>query len=77
MPQPYSHEDDVAHGHFLAEVFADPRYLRVDGRPLFAVYRPSDLPDAVAHVRHVARGVLVGRGRRPVARRHERVPVRR
>src|SRR6185436_14015670 len=45
MGQPYSPEDDVAHGHFLAEVFADRRYVRVDGRPLFAVYRPADLPD--------------------------------
>ena len=27
-------------------VFADPRHLRVGGRPLFLVYRPADLPDA-------------------------------
>ena len=33
MDQPYSPEDDEAHGRYLAEVFADPRYLRVDGRP--------------------------------------------
>jgi lipopolysaccharide biosynthesis protein len=45
MDQPYSLDDDVAHGHFLARVFADPRYVRVEGRPLFAVYRPADLPD--------------------------------
>jgi lipopolysaccharide biosynthesis protein len=45
VDQTYSPEDDVAHGHFLAEAFADPRYLRVEGRPLFAVYRPADLPD--------------------------------
>ena len=31
--------DAVAHA-------ADPRYLRVDGRPLFLVYRPLQLPDA-------------------------------
>ena len=45
MDQPYSAEDDVDHGRFLAKVFADPRYVRVDGRPLFAVYRPADLPE--------------------------------
>ncbi|MFA5882558.1 MAG: glycoside hydrolase family 99-like domain-containing protein [Acidimicrobiia bacterium] len=43
--QHYSHDDDVRHAQFLATAFADPRYVRVDGRPLFAIYRPSDLPD--------------------------------
>jgi lipopolysaccharide biosynthesis protein len=46
MPQPYSIDDDVEHGRWLAATFADERYLRVDGRPLFGVYRPGDLPDA-------------------------------
>ncbi|MEY2460163.1 MAG: hypothetical protein QOG30_1993 [Acidimicrobiaceae bacterium] len=45
MDQLYSIDDDVEHGRWLAETFADPRYLRVDGRPLFGVYRPGDLPD--------------------------------
>lgn len=45
MSQPYSQADDIAHGRFLAKVFSDDRYLRVDGKPLFAVYRPADLPD--------------------------------
>jgi hypothetical protein len=45
MPQHYSHEDDLAHARWLVEAFADPRYVRVGGRPLFAIYRPSDLPD--------------------------------
>jgi hypothetical protein len=43
--QRYSPEDDVAHARWLVEAFADPRYLRVDGRPLFLVYRPGDLPE--------------------------------
>jgi hypothetical protein len=43
-PQKYSAQDDVAHARWLARAFADPRYLRVNGRPLFLIYRPRDLP---------------------------------
>ncbi len=46
IEQTYSPEDDLAHIRWLAEAFADPRYVRVDGRPLFLVYRPAHLPDA-------------------------------
>lgn len=46
MPQTYSPEDDERHGRWLAEIFADPRYLRFRGRPIFLVYRASFLPDA-------------------------------
>ena len=38
-------DDDLAHIRWLAEVFADPRYLRIDGRPVFLVYRASDARD--------------------------------
>ena len=43
--QAYSHEDDLAHARWLAEAFADPRYQRIGGRPVFCVFRPADLPD--------------------------------
>jgi len=43
--QTYSPQDDVEHARWLVRVFADPRYIRFDGRPLFLVYRPFDLPD--------------------------------
>jgi lipopolysaccharide biosynthesis protein len=43
--QTYSAEDDRNHIRWLLRAFADPRYLRVHGRPLFMVYRPGDLPD--------------------------------
>ncbi len=46
LRQEYSDDDDLAHVRWLAEAFADPRYLRVDGRPVFLVYRASRLPDA-------------------------------
>ncbi|HYA68907.1 MAG TPA: glycoside hydrolase family 99-like domain-containing protein, partial [Acidimicrobiales bacterium] len=45
VAQHYSEADDRAHIAWLLPVFADPRYLRVDGKPLFLVYRASQLPD--------------------------------
>ncbi len=47
MDQSYSAEDDLAHIRWLCETFRDPRYIRIEGRPLFLVYRASDLPDTV------------------------------
>lgn len=45
IAQTYSPEDDVAHARWLTQCFADPRYLRVENRPLFLMYRPRDLPN--------------------------------
>ncbi len=50
-------EDDVAHFTWCMQAFRDPRYLRVDGRPIFVVYAPYDLPstpDFVARWRSMA-----------------------
>jgi lipopolysaccharide biosynthesis protein len=44
--QTYSVEDDYNHIRWLITAFADPRYIKVNGRPLFLIYRPLDLPDA-------------------------------
>ncbi|HEX6927544.1 MAG TPA: glycoside hydrolase family 99-like domain-containing protein [Longimicrobiaceae bacterium] len=46
IEQKYSHQDDLAHIRWLAEVFHDPRYISVDGKPLFLVYRANRFPDA-------------------------------
>jgi glycosyltransferase involved in cell wall biosynthesis/GT2 family glycosyltransferase/tetratricopeptide (TPR) repeat protein/ADP-heptose:LPS heptosyltransferase len=43
--QTYSLEDDKEHIHWLLEVFKDPRYITVEGKPLFLVYRAMDLPN--------------------------------
>ncbi|MEY4916850.1 MAG: hypothetical protein RL616_763 [Verrucomicrobiota bacterium] len=51
--QVYSAEDDKAHAAWLAAAFADPRYLRFDGHPVFGIYRPGDLPD----LKHFANAV--------------------
>jgi hypothetical protein len=38
-------DDDLAHSTDLLPAFTDPRYLTVDGRPVFYVFRPEQLPD--------------------------------
>lgn len=43
--QKYSVEDDEAHIRSLIPIFKDPRYIRVKGRPLFLLYRASNLPN--------------------------------
>jgi hypothetical protein len=45
MRQVYSAEDDLAHAAWLGRAFGDQRYIRIDGRPLFLIYRPHDLPN--------------------------------
>jgi len=45
IQQKYSEQDDRDHIRYLAEYFRDPRYIRVDGKPLFLVYRANRMPD--------------------------------
>ncbi|MBS1228234.1 MAG: Polysaccharide biosynthesis protein [Proteobacteria bacterium] len=45
VEQGYSDDDDLAHIRHLLPFFADRRYIRVDSRPLFVVYRADDLPN--------------------------------
>ena len=45
LAQTYSREDDIEHARYLANAFADPRYIKVGGRPMLVVYAPSDLPE--------------------------------
>ena len=51
LAQNYGPDDDVAHIRTLLPAFADPRYLRINARPLFLVYRVEDLPDPAATAR--------------------------
>ncbi len=47
IEQTYPGEEDYrAHFDTLLPAFRDPRYITVDGRPLFLVYSPLELPDA-------------------------------
>jgi lipopolysaccharide biosynthesis protein len=45
LPQKYSSEDDFNHIHHLIKYFWDKRYIRVDSKPFFIIYRPEFFPD--------------------------------
>ena len=41
----YSHQDHIEHFYRLLPAFKDKRYITVDGKPLFAVWAPRDIPN--------------------------------
>ena len=43
--QEYSEKDDLAFIEYLSKYLTNSRYIRVEGKPLILVYRPSLLPD--------------------------------
>lgn len=45
MKMEYSREDYVRHFNYLLPAFRNPRYIKVDGKPLFAVWAPRNIPD--------------------------------
>lgn len=51
VEQHYSDEDDLAHLRYLLEFFRDPRYIKIDGRPVFLMYRSELHPDIVGATR--------------------------
>lgn len=43
-------EDEKMHFTFLVKAFKDPRYVKINGKPLFFIFAPQDLPqDYVEH----------------------------
>jgi glycosyltransferase involved in cell wall biosynthesis/GT2 family glycosyltransferase len=46
IAQNHSAEDDLAFIEHISKYMRDPRYIRIDGKPLLIVYRPNLLPSA-------------------------------
>ncbi|MBM6880002.1 glycoside hydrolase family 99-like domain-containing protein [[Clostridium] spiroforme] len=46
MEQVYGNEEDyINHFYTVLDAFKDERYITVDGKPLFFIFNPSDIPD--------------------------------
>ncbi|WP_083953400.1 glycoside hydrolase family 99-like domain-containing protein [Thauera butanivorans] len=63
IAQHYNDDDDRAHIRYLIPFFRDPRYIRIDGKPLMLIYRARHLPDpkrSLAIWRNEARKAGVG-----------------
>ena len=51
IEQTYPGLDDIRrHFSTLRNAFLDKRYLRVDGRPVFVIYRPTEVPDVSSFI---------------------------
>ncbi|WP_312420732.1 glycoside hydrolase family 99-like domain-containing protein [Anaerospora hongkongensis] len=51
ISQNHSPEDDIAFIEDVARYFNDSRYIRINGKPLFIVYRPMLFPDPKATIK--------------------------
>jgi len=45
-------EDEEKHFRLVEKAFWDPRYITVDGKPVFYVYKPRQIPDCQRFVEH-------------------------
>jgi glycosyltransferase involved in cell wall biosynthesis len=50
LAQTYRESDDLALIASFTTLFADPRYIRIDGRPLLMIYRASLIPNAARRI---------------------------
>jgi lipopolysaccharide biosynthesis protein len=44
--QDYTESDAEAHIKWFIRAFTDPRYIKINGKPLLLIYRPDHIPDA-------------------------------
>jgi hypothetical protein len=61
ISQEHSDEDSLQLIEHLTQYFEDPRYIRIDGRPLLVVYRPGIIPE-IGRIARLWREYLTGRG---------------
>jgi lipopolysaccharide biosynthesis protein len=45
IEQTYSEEDDINHIKYLLPFLKDPRYIRINGKPVISIYRTTDIYD--------------------------------
>lgn len=45
IEQKYSKEDDIAHFQYLLPYFQDPRYIKINGKPVICIYKTELFPD--------------------------------
>ena len=50
IEQTYSDEDYVSHFKDVLPAFKDKRYITCDGKPIFVIYEPFDIPDPKAFI---------------------------
>jgi lipopolysaccharide biosynthesis protein len=58
MKQDYNAEDRVNHIEWLCKAFKDPRYIKVNNKPLLLIYRTDNIPDLkerIADWKHITR----------------------
>ncbi|WP_379968519.1 glycoside hydrolase family 99-like domain-containing protein [Epilithonimonas sp. UC225_85] len=46
IDQKYSSDDDRDHIKFLLPIFKDSRYIKIEGKPVFVIYKSDELPSA-------------------------------
>ncbi len=66
ISQDYRDEDTEALIACFARHFADPRYIRVGGRPLLMIYRPALIPDCAATIADWRRRFRDDHGEEPI-----------
>ncbi|NDY57955.1 hypothetical protein G3N56_14560 [Desulfovibrio sulfodismutans] len=51
LEQKYSDEDAAMFIEYLIQFFKDPRYMKIDDRPVLYIYRPSSITDVKSYLR--------------------------
>jgi len=53
MQQSYpGREDEERHFRWVQKAFEDPRYLTIDGKPVFYIYKPEQIPECQRFIEH-------------------------